>query len=78
MTKYREILHLKSLVFNVNRLCGCSSTTTSSRMSGNTMPPCTSIVNFDLFTGETIPTFLFVGVMTYSQHHYAEAFINEK
>ena len=29
-------------------------------------------------TGEIIPAFLFVGVMTYSQYPYVEAFINEK
>ena len=29
-------------------------------------------------TGETVPAFLFVGVMTYSQYPYVEAFINEK
>ena len=29
-------------------------------------------------TGERIPAFLFVGVMTYSQYPYVEAFINEK
>ena len=29
-------------------------------------------------TGEFIPAFLFVGVMTYSQYPYVEAFINEK
>lgn len=29
-------------------------------------------------TGEIIPAFLFVGVMTYSQYPYIEAFINEK
>ena len=29
-------------------------------------------------TGEIIPAFLFVGVMTYSQYPYVEAFIDEK
>jgi len=29
-------------------------------------------------TGEVIPAYLFVGVMTYSQYPYIEAFINEK
>lgn len=29
-------------------------------------------------TGETIPAYLFVGVMSYSQYPYVEAFINEK
>ena len=29
-------------------------------------------------TGEIIPAYLFVGVMTYSQYPYVEAFINEK
>ena len=29
-------------------------------------------------TGEIVPAFLFVGVMTYSQYPYVEAFINEK
>ena len=29
-------------------------------------------------TGEIIPVFLFVGVMTYSQYPFVEAFINEK
>ena len=29
-------------------------------------------------TGEIVPAFLFVGVMTYSQYPYVEAFIGEK
>ena len=35
----------------------------------------TSIIDF--YTGEIIPAWLFVGVLTYSQYAYVEAFINE-
>lgn len=60
---------------------------TSSRMGRSAAQPCISPepgeqieVDWpgDPDTGEPIPAFLFVGVMTYSQYPYVDAFINAK
>lgn len=77
-----------------NHLCIPSSVITSNRMNRNAVQPCTSTEKpgeqievdwagdpaqiIDPDTGAIIPAFLFVGVMTYSQYPYVEAFINEK
>lgn len=78
----------------MNILCTLSSAITSSRMSRSVVLPCISIVSLrkqvevdwagdpahitDPDTGEILDAHIFVGVMTYSQYPYVEAFMDEK
>jgi hypothetical protein len=75
-----------------NLSCIPSSAITSSRMSRNIVQPCISAGNpanglsvdwagdpatvIDPDTGEFLKAYVFVGVMTYSQYAYVEAFLD--
>ena len=77
-----------------DRLCTHSSAITSRRMNRSAAPPCISTANLrnrlkvdwagdpahiiDPDTGEILDAHIFVGVMTYSQYPYVEAFMDEK